>query len=307
MQRRPPTLDSLRFFEAAARHLSFSRAAEELNVSQAAVSQRIRSLEHALGASLFRRQHRRLALTALGSAYVLPVREALQRLDRATEQLFPRMGSRVLTLRLSPSLATLWLMPRLPDFYARCSDLELRLVTTMASGSDDPLLTDLEIRQKPQTAPGEWHEALLTAEILPVAAPLLLKRIHDPEKPADLLHLDLLHVIGYEEDWQGWFAAAGLPEARPGRGQQFDASHLAIRAAEDGLGVALVRSALVADALGEGRLIRLFPEVFYRTEGYHLFGPLRAERARDLDRVRRWLLETARAFEAVRSPPELTK
>ena len=294
-------MDSLRFFEVAARHLSFSRAADELNVSQAAVSQRIRSLEHALGASLFQRRHRRLALTSLGSAYVLPVREALQRLDRATEQLFPRMGSKVLTLRLSPSLATLWLMPRLPDFYDRFPDLELRLVTAMPSGSDDPLLTDLVIRQNPEAMSGEWHEALLKTEIFPVAAPSLLNRTQDLKTPADLLSLDLLHVIGYEEDWQGWFTAAGLPNARPARGQQFDASHLAIRAAEDGLGVALVRSTLVIDAIRECRLLRLFPDIVYRAEGYHLFGPVRAERARDLDCVRRWLHGMARDFESATS------
>ena len=291
-------MEALRFFEVAARHLSFSRAAEELNVSQAAVSQRIRNLEHALGAPLFLRRHRRLALTALGNAYVLPVREALQRLDQATEQLFPRMGSKVLTLRLSPSLATLWLMPRLPHFYARHPDLELRLVTTAPRSSEDSLLSDLEIRQTSETFAGEFHDFLLSAEVVPVVSPALLSGETHPERPADLLQFDLLHVIGYEEDWQGWFMSAGLAEAGLGRGQQFDASHLAIRAAEDGLGVALVRSPLVADALAAGRLRRLFPEVVYRASGYHLFGPSRALEEGGLGLVRHWLIETARRFES---------
>ena len=296
LSRRPPSLDSLRVFEAAARSLSFTAAAAELRVSQAAVSQRIRALEHYLGAALFYRRGRRLILSEVGAAYMLPVRDALQRLDAATGQLFPRMGSKVLSLRLSASLATLWLMPRLPNFHDRHPGIDLRLITVIspeAPGGEAGV--DLEIRQRPEPGPGEVSERLMEVEVFPVCGPALLEGPLPLAEPADLARHALLHVIGYDEDWQSWLKAAGVPDMDLARGQQFDASHLAVRAAEDGAGVALVRSPLVAGSLAAGRLVRLFPEVRYAVGAYHLVGRAEARTQPNVAAFSRWLVKQARA------------
>ena len=154
---------------------------------------------------------------------------------------------------------------------------------------------DLEIRQRPAPGPDETSERLMEAEVFPVCGPALFEGPLPLAEPADLARHALLHVIGYDEDWQSWLKAAGVPDMDMARGQQFDASHLAVRAAEDGAGVALVRSPLVEASLAAGRLVRLFPEVRYAVGAYYLVGRQERRNRPNVATFSRWLVDRARA------------
>ena len=288
MARRLPPLNSLRAFEAAARHMSFTRAAAELNVSQAAVSQQIKLLEQRLGEMLFRRRHRGLALTDIGQAYLPSVRAAFDRLERATEQLFESGGARVLSVRVSTSLATLWLVPRLSLFQAAHPAIEVHLITAKHYDEFTGENVHMEIRH----GHGEWSgmraDLLLGEELFPVCHPSLL------EGDAELADQTLLHVIGYDEDWHMWLRAAGAGHIDPTRGLQFDTSVTALQAAVDGLGVALGRTPLVAGELAAGNLVAPFQVAVPGDRAYYLVcREDDAERPR-IAAFRHWLLAEAR-------------
>jgi len=291
--RRFPQLNQLRVFEAAARHLSFTRAGEELSISQAAVSQQVKALETYFDTALFRRRHRTLELTDIGQAYLPAVAEALARLDAATEQIFPRAGRVVLTLRLSASLATLWLIPRLAPFYDAHPEIDLRLITHVARGESASAVggADLEIRYGSGEWPGVIVDKLMDATIFPVCAPVLLDGEDAIKRPEDLTRHTLLHVIGYDADWNDWLHKAGARDVDPVRGQQFDATMMALQAAEGGGGVALGRRPMVDDQLEAGKLVKPFdgPELtrgaFYLVRSASKRVPGKAHAFRD------WLLK----------------
>jgi LysR family transcriptional regulator, glycine cleavage system transcriptional activator len=290
-----PRLNALRTFEAAGRHLSFSIAGEELGVSQAAVSQQIRQLESHLDAKLFVRRNRGLSLTSVGDAYHLAVHEALDRLDAVTDQLFPGAEDHVVTVRCTPSVATLWLIPRLGRLHAALPGIELRIVTLAPEhGGSGPGFADIEIATLDAGEAGPDCRELLTALIAPVCAPSLLRQ-RRVSKPADLMGFDLLHVIGYRDDWHRWFRSAGLSEQKVPGGASFDGSLMALEAAANGDGVMLGRRPFIDPYLQSGDLVLLFGGRQFLTSTYFLRGREAARNRSDVNAVMDWLVEVASA------------
>lgn len=268
MVRRLPPLNALRSFEAAARHLSFTKAAAELHVTQAAVSHQIKTLEEALGVKLFRRLNRSLLLTEPGQGYLPAVREALDKLADATERLTRQDETGILTVSALPSLASIWLVPRLHLFLEANPDIDVRLdasdrLADFAAGD-----VDVALRYGRGTYPGLYAERLMTEDIFPVCAPSLPTPERPLSRPEDLKHHTLLHD-DLRLDWRMWLMAAGVEGVDPKRGLTFNASDFVIRAAIEGQGVALGRSALAADALADGRLIKPFDVILEADYAYY--------------------------------------
>ncbi|MDF1793889.1 MAG: transcriptional regulator GcvA [Thalassobaculaceae bacterium] len=258
--RRLPPLNALRAFEAAARHLSFTKAAGELNVTQAAISHQIRALEDWLGMPLFKRQNRALLLTDAGQSYLPAMREAFDLMQQATARLHQRDRSGALNVSTFTSFAAKWLMPRLGRFTSGHPDIEIRL------GINDTLVdfTSDEVDVGVRYGRGDWRgvhiDLLMTEEVFVVCSPKLLEGDHPLREPQDLRHHTLLHD-DLPEDWSTWLDAAGVDDTVKVRARGdlvFNHSEMVLQAAVEGLGVALGRSALVADDLAAGRLVKPF-------------------------------------------------
>ncbi len=257
MVRRLPSLNALRAFEAAARHLSFTKAAQELSVTQAAVSHQVKALEERLGIKLFHRRNRALLLSEAGQAYLPPLREAFDMLAAATERVLARESSGALTVSALSSFAATWLVPRLKRFRELHADIEVRLTASdhlVDFARED---VDIAIRYGSGEWPGLRADRFLTEDIFPVCSPGLLAGAHPLKAPGDLRHHTLLHE-DMRESWRMWLLAAGVEDVDAYRGPGFSHSNLVIRAAVDGQGVALGRSALVVAELEAGTLVRPF-------------------------------------------------
>jgi LysR family glycine cleavage system transcriptional activator len=265
---RLPSLDALRVFEAAARHASFTRAAEELHVTQAAVSHRIQALEAELGATLFRRLTRRLELTADGERLAQGVREGLEWIVRAVSDLDRRSDAGPLTVSMLPSFASRYLIPRLPRFHSAHPEIEVRV---LADGDSVDLIadvgTDLAIRFGRGQYPGLAVTLLMPDSVVPVCSPQLLEQ-HGPVDTVNaLLDMPLLLDSAAERDdsgsgWKSWLAhiGAAADDRRVEIGPRFSQAHLAIEAAILGQGVALARTSLAGDDLASGRLVSPLPQ-----------------------------------------------
>jgi LysR family transcriptional regulator of beta-lactamase len=248
-------LNALRAFEAAARHLSFTKAGLELHVSQAAISHQIRGLENRLGAVLFRRLPRGLALTDEGAALVPVLSESFDRIAATLERYADGRFREVLTVGVVGTFAAGWLLPRLGDFAAAAPWVDLRLLTNNNRVDLAGEGLDLAIR----FGDGAWHgvEAVrvLAAPLTPLCAPAIARRLADP---ADLARETLLR--SYRDEWPLWFAAAGRPAPRI-RGPVFDSSPTMALAAAAGAGVALLPAAMFSSALAAERLAQPFETV----------------------------------------------
>ncbi len=257
MTRRLPSLNALRAFEAAARHLSFTRAAEELFVTQAAVSHQIKTLEDQLGMPLFQRRNRSLILTEAGQALLPAMTDALDAIETAVARIKRNDQQGVLTVATMDSLAATWLMPRLPRFRALHPDIDIRLATSdmVADYVRDGI--DVGIRYGRGNWPGMHADELMHEDVFPVCAPDLLTRDGGLSRPQDLRHQTLIHD-DMIEDWNMWLRAAGVADIDPTRGPGYTHSNLVIQAAINGQGVALGRGLLVADALQAGLLVKPF-------------------------------------------------
>ena len=248
MASRLPPLNSLHAFEAAARHLSFTRAAAELNVTQGAVSHRIRALEDRLGRRLFRRAGRAIALTDAGEDYLPYVQRAFEQLIEGTGRVFGGAGPDVLTVTLQPSFAMQWLIPRLGDFHAAHPAREVHQITTDRVVDLSREDVDVGIRSGlAGTWPGLRCDRLFAFDLVPVCSPRLVDGPAPLKQPADLANHTLIHAEGGAEDWLRWLAAAGVEGVDATAGQYFDSASLAIAAAYSGLGVAVMPHAFVQD------------------------------------------------------------
>jgi LysR family transcriptional regulator, glycine cleavage system transcriptional activator len=259
MARPLPPLNGLRAFEAAARHLSFTRAAEELNVTQAAVSHQIKKLEERLGIRLFRRLNRALMLTDEAQRLYPATRDAFDQLAVAVEGLKARDTVGPLTVSVLPSLATKWLVPRLSRFQERYPDIDLRITALerlVDLVRDD---VDIAIRFGSGKWPGVCADLVLEDRLTPVCSPSLLHRLAEPD---DLVHVTLLHEsmepMANFPDWATWLRAAGISGVDVSRGLRFSHTHILLQAAIDGRGVALGQMALAAADLAAGRLVAPF-------------------------------------------------
>jgi LysR family glycine cleavage system transcriptional activator len=294
---RLPPLTALRAFEAAARHLSFTKAAAELHVTQAAVSHQIRTLEDHLGMPLFQRRNKAVLLTEAGQLCLPGVREGFARFAEAIDGLRALKTDNVLSVTTPPSFAAKWLVPRLERFRSANPDIEVRIDASTHLVDFARETIDAGIRYGAGTYAGLTSEAMFGTEAFPVCSPRLRKGSRPLRTPTDLKWHTLLHTDwlarNEEPDWRMWLLAAGVRDVDWTRGPQFNDSSVAIQAAMEGQGVALGRSALVAADLKAGRLVRPFRlSVAGRFRYYLVYLPVALKR-RKVEVFREWVLAEA--------------
>jgi len=293
MPRCLPPLNALPSFEAVARHLSFSRAADELHVTHGAVSRAVRNLEDQLGVQLMIRATRSARLTPIGASYAAEIRDVLERLAAATSAATGQ-SSGILSVSTIDSFAARWLMPRLFRFRQAHGDIDVRVAVSerLADFISDGI--DIAIRCGGGQYPGLSAELLMEEDHFPVCSPKLLGGKYPLRTPADLARHTLLHDV-FTVDWAIWLHSAGIDYVDPHRGPTFLSSDHAIQAAIRGEGVVLGRSALVADDLAAGRLVRPFELSLPAGLAYYVVCPPRALKRPNVKAFRDWLTAEARS------------
>ena len=292
MPRRLPSLNALKAFEAAARHGSFTKAAEELHVTQGAVSHQVKALELELGLKLFRRARQRLVISDAGKSYLEVVRDAFDRLSFGTEHLLQRQSAGVLTVTVSPNFAAKWLVHRLGRFAEAHPGIDLRVSAAAHHVDFAREDIDLGIRHGDGQWPGLHATRLCVEELFPVCSPKLARGSRALRAPADLKRHTLLHVDD-RRDWGLWLAAANVADADPARGLVLNQAYLAIDAAVGGQGVALARTALAARDILEGRLVRPFDLALKIPYAYWIVCPKTTAGLPKIRVFRDWLLAEA--------------
>jgi LysR family glycine cleavage system transcriptional activator len=302
--RRLPNLNALKAFEAAARHLSFTKAAAELNVTQGAVSHQVQALEEQLGLLLFKRMNRRLALTEAGRNYLPALGEAFDRIAEATRRLGRDRSAGPLKLSTMPSFASRWLLPRLAKLRRVAPELELMISATPALVDLHDDQFDLVIRFGVGSYPDLTETFLMGDAVVPVCAPALLQRA-PLRKPEDLAHHTLLHdEVGPREqgvDWQRWLSSAGVKGIDVKRGPIFSDSSFVVLAAIAGEGVGLARLSLCQDDLVAGRLVQPFGPIMPVAMTYRLLTTPEKAAWPKVERFRDWILAEIAALPAL--PP----
>lgn len=292
-----PPLAALCAFEATARRLSVQDAAEELRVTPSAVSHRLRNLEGALGVKLFHRLNRRLVLSDAGAVYLSRVAPAFDALRAATAEIAERRTSDSLTLTAPPSFAEIWLLPRLGRFLAAHPDIELRIEASSRAVDFAREPVDASIRYGRGDWPGLLARRLVEERLVAVCAPALRTGRPPLASPADLAGHTLIHSDQRLTSWTTWLKDRGHGEVRATRNLRFSQSAHSLRAAADGLGVALESRVMAANYLAAGTLVEPFADLAPADDGtaYHLVTP--PDRA-SLPKVRAleaWLLSEATA------------
>jgi LysR family transcriptional regulator, glycine cleavage system transcriptional activator len=291
MPRRLPQLNALKAFEAAARNESFTRAADELCVTQGAVSQQVKALEVSLGITLFSRERQKLVITQPGREYLAVIRDALDRIAMGTERLVRGRGSGVLTVSTSPDFAAKWLVHRLGGFVESHPEIDLRVSATMHHVDFVREDVDIAVRHGDGKWPGLEAVRLCSEQLFPVCSPKLLSARHRVATASDLLKFPLLRL----EDstaWTRWFEAAGV--ANPvARGPTLNRASMLIDAAVDGQGVALARTALAARDMLNGRLVKPIDVALQMPNTYWVVCPKTASNAPKIVTFRKWLLAEA--------------
>jgi LysR family transcriptional regulator, glycine cleavage system transcriptional activator len=289
-----PSLNGLRAFEAAARNMSFTRAAAELNVTQTAISHQIRRLEEQLGLRLFIRRNRTLELTREALDYLPSIRSAFADLHRATAKLRRNDHEGRLTVSTTASLATKWLVSRVAAFQDANPGIEVRISTSTHLVDFQREEVDIAVRYGHGVWPGLRADWLMAEHIFPVCSPELANDTRPLRSPEDLAHHTLLHTTVSREDWQLWLTAAGLPSSiATRRGMTFDQGFMAIQAAMEGLGVALGRFHLVEADIAAGRLVAPFDTVLPQDAGYYVVTPEATAETAKIVRFRDWLIASA--------------
>lgn len=292
---RLPPLNALRAFEASARHLNFRVAAEELSVTQGAVAQHIRGLEADLGVKLFERLPRGLVLTDEGRAYMPNIRHAFDLISEATLLLRPEPAR--LTISVTPSFATKWLIPKLPDFVADNQLVDLRIMASESLSSFQADGVDIAVRQgRPPFGAGLIVDLLFPQQLIAVCSPALLPAGAGEIAPADIQHHVLLHDA--HNLWPEFMEkAVGLKMAAEIRRMRFNQTGLAIDAAIAGQGIALASRFLVAADLAAGRLVQPLKAEMRGTQDFYVVVPRKQQHTEPTQAVRQWLLDAgARAF-----------
>ena len=288
----------LRAFEVAARHLSLSAAALELNVTPAAVSQQVRLLEHRLGEKLFVRHARGLRLTPAGESLVPACRESFERLDSTVTELFGTRGRQALVIRVSLGFARQWLLDRVAGFSRQHPDISIRLVASVwATDPQDPGV-DVDIRLAAGGVAGMESHQLTHDEVFPVCSP---ERASGPprlRRPADLQRQTLLATVGFAEGWKHWLAAVGLTHEAMTFGLDCDCMPFALEMAALGHGVALARSSYAEDMLRARRVKRLFDVRLPASDNVYLSIARGVDARFPAARFRDWLLRRRRLHEA---------
>jgi LysR family glycine cleavage system transcriptional activator len=300
---RTPSLDALRIFVVAAQHLSFTEAASQLNLTQSAVSHRIRGLEEELGIALFRRLTRRLELTAQGGTLARKIGGAIGDIDRSIAELVRPADAGPLRVTMLPSVASHWLIPRLPRMRGQHPDLDVQVIADPRPVDLRAEGIDLAIRFCRAPHPGYAATRLMGDRVVPVCAPDLLRQCGPVESIDALLALPLLHDSatdgdGSGTDWRAWLHHHGRTDAGCRGGQHFSEASMLINAAALGLGVALARASLVAGRMASGALVCPLQLVAPATFTYYLLGLPEAVERPKIAALRRLLVEEAAATEA---------
>lgn len=296
MKKRLPSLNWLRSFEAYARHLNFTQAANELHLTQAAISRQVKSLEAQLGVDLFKRLPRDLELTDAGMAYMPVIHECIERLSAATDEIFGDTCLQPLRVRVSLVFFTHWLASRLHRFREKHPDITLRFISSIWAG-DTNREDDLEIRYGSGNWVGYKTDRLVCDELFPVCSPTLINQEQLPLSPPDeLSRYALLHVMGYEEGWGYWLKQCGFKHIDIPKGIQFDTLISALEMSVLGQGIALGRSSLVQSLIDEGKLIMPFEEKVKTEEAFYLATPERYSYHPHGEIFRCWLIQEAEAM-----------
>ena len=291
-----PPLNSLRTFEAAGRHLSFRKAAEELNVTPGAISQQIRTLEEFLDIKLFKRLNRIIVLTDSGQLFLPLLSESFSNISEAVELVRKRPDDEPLTITSAPSFISKWLIPRLSKFQAKHPDIDVRI--DASNRLVDFLREDIDVGIRFGT--DEFADLnsvyLFSFDLIPVCSPDLFNNGKDLSSPDDLRHHTLLHG-SYEDvdsswpDWGMWLATAGVDDIDTTRGIFFNQPEMIIQAALDGQGVALVGSVMAAGEIAAGRLIQPFETRLPVRLCYHMVTTEQKARTEKVTALRTWILD----------------
>jgi LysR family glycine cleavage system transcriptional activator len=292
---RLPPLSSLRVFEAAARHNSFRKAADELNLTASAVSHGIQTLENWLGVELFHRGSRGLRLTGAGEIYAPLVNQALSLLAKATEQLPGREATGTLSVSSAPTFANKILLPRLEKFVARCPDIRVTIDTSHRQVDltlDD---FDIAIRFSSTKKPASNWSLLAVETLMPVCSPSLKEQLGVLTDTNALARAPLIHVTSVSTDWNHWFRASGMKAPSSiDDGLRFDTGQMAFDAAVRGLGVVLGRRPLVDDDIESGRLVPLVGQTILSGGGYWLVTSQTDFQKPEVKLFQQWLLSELR-------------
>jgi LysR family glycine cleavage system transcriptional activator len=312
--KRLPPLSALRAFEAAARHLSFKKAAAELHVSPAAISHQIHALEDYLSVQLFERLNRGLNLTDIARAALPRISDGFQSLGAGVDLMRNTDDDNVLSVGTAPAFAAKWLMPRLFRFASAHPDIDVRISASMhavdgryaeaqAIGEEhdeNHIAADVEVRFGGGSYPGFQVDKLLQVSLMPVCSPKLLAGDYPLRTPQDLRHHTLLHddavsALEGHPDWSMWLRVAGATDINPGRGSHFSHGALALQAAGDGLGVALAMDVLAAEDIAEARLVAPFAVKLPLPLAYYVVSPVARALQPKVMAFRDWLVQEARA------------
>lgn len=296
--RKLPPLHSLKAFEATARHLSFTKAAEELNVTPGAVSQQVKALEEYLSLKLFKRRNRMILLTEEAQICLPYLSDGLDKLAQGIDAIHAHESDKPLTITLSPTFASRWLMPRLNSFHQCHPEISVRFDATnnLVDLVNEDI--DLGIRFGTGDYSGLDADFLFTLEVFPVCSPELLAKGPPLETPQDLKHYTLLHGENYsydknfvQVDWDMWFATVGVKGMDTSNGLYFTQHTLAVEAAIQGQGVALVGSAIHSLDLKEGHLVKLFESAIPLGFSYYLVCSKAKSKQPRIQAFREWLLK----------------
>lgn len=295
MRRRIPSTQALACFEAAARHESYTRAAQELALSQGAVSRQIAALEAYLGTELFRRTRHGVVLTPCGADYARQARRVLASLERATLDAAAWHGGGSLLLATVPTFATRWLLPRLPRLNRRHADLILHLETRtrpfMFGDTDFDAAIYAGTPEQVRNWAGTRASLLMREEVLPVCSPRLPDYVPGAT-PEDVARLPLLQQSTRPQSWRQWFDAAGVAAPDALRGPRYELFSMTAMAAVHGAGVALVPRILIEDELARGELV-VACERPLAERNYYLISPAQREEGEALAQLREWLVDEA--------------
>jgi LysR family transcriptional regulator, glycine cleavage system transcriptional activator len=292
MRPRLPPLNALKAFEAAARHESFTRAAEELCVTQGAVSQQVKGLEAELAIKLFNRERQRLVITEAGRDYLAVVRDALDRIALGTERLLQRQNTGVLTVSTSPDFAAKWLVHRLGKFAEAHPAIDLRVSATLHHVDFAREEVDLAVRHGDGNWPGLDTVKLASEQLFAVCSPKLLSGKRALRHPTDILKFPLIHMDD-RSDWARWLQATGVSEAQAMHGPVLNRASMVIDAAINAQGVALARTTLSAWDLINGRLVRPFGETLRLAKTYWIICPKATAKLPKIVAFTEWLLAEA--------------
>lgn len=289
--RRLPPLNALRAFEAAARHGSFNKAAEELCVTPSAVSHQLKSLEEFLGQKLFRREKRQVYLTGAGERYLGSVQLALDEVESATRRLMTATNTSAVNISVAPFFLTRWLVPRITHFQQKHPDVELRFSSTMGYIDFEHSDTDMAVYY----GRGKWDdvESFLLRNIVqtPVCSPDFLEGPDALKEPADIVKHTLIYITGRRHEWNNALRQVGLSQSAATHTMSFSSTSLAVSAAIEGIGIALADRVLVQREIETGKLVAPFDLSFDTQNGFYLVYKKNRALTQGMQAFRDWIME----------------